>query len=142
MKLRPTYRTMCLLSLTFNLFLLPLQSQTFKHTNYMDSADYVFGWKDDSLQKILDTHCYVNCEGAKQQSIAEMNACAQTAVVDEDIDGCKFRGFVELSLNFIYGLVVGGWWFSISTLANCIVCCVGLTELPGGHQAEFTHSPE
>jgi hypothetical protein len=63
-------------------------------TGYANHADYVFGWKDDSLQKILDTHCYVNCEGAKQQSIAEMNKCAQKAVVDEDIDGCKLGGWI------------------------------------------------
>jgi len=69
-------------------------------TGYANHADYVFGWKGDALQKILDTPCYVNCEGTKQQSIADMNKCAQKVVVDEDIDG----------------------W---------------LTELPGGHHAEY-----
>ncbi|KAH8597536.1 hypothetical protein B0O99DRAFT_739548 [Bisporella sp. PMI_857] len=56
-------------------------------TGYANHADYVFGWKDDSLQKILDTECYVNCAGAKTQSIADMSKCAQAVVVDEDIDG-------------------------------------------------------
>jgi hypothetical protein len=56
---------------------------------YIADVKKVFGWKNDALQKILDTECYVNCEGAKTQSIAEMNKCAQRAIVDEDIDGCK-----------------------------------------------------
>jgi hypothetical protein len=56
-------------------------------TGYANHADYVFGWKDDSLQKILDTSCYVNCPGAKTQSVAEMNKCAVKETVVEDIDG-------------------------------------------------------
>jgi len=60
-------------------------------TGYANHADYVFGWKDDSLQKILDTHCYVNCAGAKTQSIQDMNKCAQQPVVNENIDGCKLK---------------------------------------------------
>lgn len=60
-------------------------------TGYGNHADYVFGWKDDALQKILDTSCFVNCAGAKTQSTANMNKCAQKAAVNEDIDGCKLR---------------------------------------------------
>ncbi|KAK0108199.1 hypothetical protein ONS95_003021 [Cadophora gregata] len=56
-------------------------------TGYANHADYVFGWKDDSLQKILDTPCYVNCNTAKTQSIADLNRCSQNVVVEEDIDG-------------------------------------------------------
>lgn len=56
-------------------------------TGYANHADYVFGWKDDSLQKILDTKCYVNCPGAKLQSIEEMNKCSVPDVVGEDIEG-------------------------------------------------------
>jgi len=60
-------------------------------TGYATHADYVFGWKDGVLQRILDDECYVNCtaSGAKQQEIADMNQCSQTPVVTEDIDGCK-----------------------------------------------------
>ncbi|KAK7190507.1 WSC domain protein [Paraphaeosphaeria sporulosa] len=55
-------------------------------TGYANHADYVFGWKDDSLQKILDTSCYATSCGGKQQSIAEMNKCAGLKkTVDEDI---------------------------------------------------------
>lgn len=61
-------------------------------TGYANHADYVFGWKDDSLQRILDTPCYVNCTAvAKMQTIADMNKCSQPKVVDEDIDSCKSK---------------------------------------------------
>lgn len=56
-------------------------------TGYANHGDYVFGWKGDSLQKILDTKCYVNCEGAKLQSIEQMNKCSVPKTVTEDIDG-------------------------------------------------------
>ncbi|KAF2714382.1 hypothetical protein K504DRAFT_420163 [Pleomassaria siparia CBS 279.74] len=60
-------------------------------TGYANHADYVFGWKGDALQKILDVPCHfaTNCSeyGVKMQSIDKMNACTQKAVVKEDIDG-------------------------------------------------------
>ena len=59
-------------------------------TGYANHGDYVFGWKGDALQKILDTQCYVNCEGAVLQTVPEMNKCAGLArTVEEDIDGCE-----------------------------------------------------
>jgi hypothetical protein len=60
-------------------------------TGYANHADYVFGWKGDALQKILDTACVVNCAGAKSQSSAAMNKCTQKAIVTEPIDGCKSK---------------------------------------------------
>ena len=45
----------------------------------------MFGWKDDSLQKIMDEDCYVNCSTMKMQSIAAMNACSVPDTVQEDI---------------------------------------------------------
>ncbi|KAF1993053.1 hypothetical protein P154DRAFT_451265 [Amniculicola lignicola CBS 123094] len=60
-------------------------------TGYANHADYVFGWKGDSLQRVMDSPCHfkTNCAeyGHKMQSIAEMNKCTQKPVVDEDIDG-------------------------------------------------------
>jgi len=66
-------------------------------TGYANHADYVFGWKGDALQKILDTPCYFNCDsvGLKLQSIAEMNSCTQEPVIDEDIDGCRSWQLLE-----------------------------------------------
>ncbi|KAF2251560.1 hypothetical protein BU26DRAFT_518190 [Trematosphaeria pertusa] len=60
-------------------------------TGYANHADYVFGWKGNALQEILDYPCHftTNCSesGAKFQSVADMNKCTQKVVVDEDIDG-------------------------------------------------------
>jgi hypothetical protein len=60
-------------------------------TGYATHADYVFGWKGDALQKILDTPCIFNCteSGDTLQSIDSMNKCSQKPIVNEDIDGCK-----------------------------------------------------
>ncbi|KAL1838577.1 hypothetical protein VTJ49DRAFT_2504 [Mycothermus thermophilus] len=56
-------------------------------TGYGSHGDYMFGWKDDSLQRAMDSPCYVNCPTLKTQSIAEMNKCTLPSVVDEKIDG-------------------------------------------------------
>ncbi|KAF2692152.1 hypothetical protein K458DRAFT_284768 [Lentithecium fluviatile CBS 122367] len=55
-------------------------------SGYANHGDYVFGWKDNALQNILDTKCYATSCGGKQQSIADMNKCAGLKkTVDEDI---------------------------------------------------------
>lgn len=54
---------------------------------YGNHGDYVFGWKNDALQKIMDEECFVNCTSMKTQSFDAMNACNIKAVVNEDIDG-------------------------------------------------------
>jgi hypothetical protein len=65
-------------------------------TGYGAHGDYVFGWKGDALQRILDTPCWfdkpANCvseSGSRVQSIESMNKCSKVRVVDEDVDGCK-----------------------------------------------------
>ncbi len=60
-------------------------------TGYANHADYVFGWKGDALQRLMDTPCVVNCPAAnpKTQNNAAMNKCVQKVVVDEPVDGCK-----------------------------------------------------
>jgi hypothetical protein len=50
----------------------------------------MFGWKGDSLQRAMDSPCYVNCPTLKTQSIAEMNKCSVPDVVNENFDGCKW----------------------------------------------------
>lgn len=61
---------------------------------YGTHADYLFGWKGDSLQKAMDSSCmFQGCENGrplKSQAVAAMNKCAVKKMVDEDIDGCKF----------------------------------------------------
>ena len=60
-------------------------------TGFGNHGDYVFGWKDDSLQKILDEECYVQCETMKTQSVEAMNACQVPRKVVEAIgdDECR-----------------------------------------------------
>ena len=61
---------------------------------YGTHADYLFGWKGDTLQKAMDSSCMFNaCENGKplkSQSVAAMNKCAAKKLVQEDTDGCKY----------------------------------------------------
>lgn len=59
-------------------------------TGFGSHGDYVFGWKDDSLQKIMNEECYVNCRTMKTQSIDAMNRCSVGPVVKEDVEGCEY----------------------------------------------------
>lgn len=58
-------------------------------TGYSSHADYLFGWKDDSLQKHLDGHTYVTAPTLKTQSIAQQNKCTVKDMVGENYDNCK-----------------------------------------------------
>lgn len=58
-------------------------------TGYSTHADYLFGWKDNSLQKAMDAHTYVSAPTLKTQSIAQQNKCTVPLMVKENIDGCK-----------------------------------------------------
>lgn len=61
---------------------------------YSTHADYVFGWKGDSLQKAMDSTCMFDACGngkpLKSQTVAQMNACSVKDNVGEKTDGCKF----------------------------------------------------
>ena len=63
-------------------------------SGYGTHADYMFGWKGDSLQRAMDSSCmFQACENGKplkSQSVAQMNKCAAKTLVHEEIDGCKF----------------------------------------------------
>jgi hypothetical protein len=84
---------------------------------YGTHADYVFGWKDDSLQKVMDNSCmFQACENGKplkSQGVAAMNACAVKSSVKENIDGCKCSLFL-----------CGCWTWML-------IYGVGLKEMPG-----------
>lgn len=60
---------------------------------YGTHADYLFGWKDDSLQRAMDSSCmFTACENGKplkSQGVAAMNKCAVKSATSENIDGCK-----------------------------------------------------
>lgn len=63
-------------------------------TGFSSHADYLFGWKDNSLQKAMDAHSYVTASMLKSQSITQQNKCTVKDMVGENYDGCTF-----LSLN-------------------------------------------
>ncbi|KAF2111124.1 hypothetical protein BDV96DRAFT_690541 [Lophiotrema nucula] len=56
-------------------------------TGFANHADYVFGWKGDSLQKHLDSHSYVTASTLKTQTIAQQNKCTVKDMVGENFDG-------------------------------------------------------
>lgn len=61
-------------------------------TGYGQHGDYVFGWKDDTLQKAMDSGCYLrNCSVLSAQEPKKKNLCQVPVTVDEDVDGCKFK---------------------------------------------------
>lgn len=78
---------------TPNPFVLSYMGKDGNLNGYGTHADYVFGWKGDSLQKAMDSNCMFNaCENGrplKSQSVAQMNACTVKSQVVEDIDGCE-----------------------------------------------------
>jgi hypothetical protein len=57
-------------------------------TGFGNHGDYVFGWKDDALQKAMDSNCD-SCPQLKSQTIAQGNQCRKEVVVHEEVDGCK-----------------------------------------------------
>ncbi|CAK7199469.1 hypothetical protein SEUCBS139899_002149 [Sporothrix eucalyptigena] len=58
-------------------------------TGYAQHADYVFGWKGDALQKLMDGGCFgaATCNGVKTQTAATANKCAVKDTVAEDTNG-------------------------------------------------------
>ncbi|KAK3345872.1 hypothetical protein B0T25DRAFT_483419 [Lasiosphaeria hispida] len=58
---------------------------------YGTHADYLFGWKGDSLQRAMDDKCMFNaCENGrplKSQNVAAMNKCAVKTMINENLDG-------------------------------------------------------
>jgi hypothetical protein len=60
-------------------------------TGYGTHGDYVFGWKDDALQKIMDDPCYVNCQSMRTQTMDQMNSCTVAQTAKEDVDDCKLE---------------------------------------------------
>jgi len=59
---------------------------------YGTHADYMFGWKGDSLQRAMDkSECfYDGCGSIKKQQMVEANKCSVKELVREETDGCEF----------------------------------------------------
>jgi hypothetical protein len=65
-------------------------------------GDYVFGWKDDTLQKAMDNNCNLNTDctkaGIHAQTTAQYNACKVKQQAPEDVDGCTFYPYHHYQL--------------------------------------------
>lgn len=62
-------------------------------------GDYVFGWKDDTLQRAMDGRCNLNqpCPqaGLTVAQPAEYNACKVRQQAPEPVDGCELFFFLS-----------------------------------------------
>lgn len=79
-------------------------------SGYGTHADYMFGWKGDSLQRAMDTpECfYDGCGSIKKQAMSVANKCTVEDMVGEETDGCMYRntsGKVASSTNISQGLL-------------------------------------
>lgn len=87
-------------------------------TGYGGHADYVFGWKGDSLQSAMDARCNLNdCSELTTQSYTAANSCLKdkTVVEPDGADECESSYTKEVQpIDYL-----------LLTLA------AGLTELPG-----------
>lgn len=57
-------------------------------------GDYLFGWKDDTLQRAMDNGCNLNNDcpsaGISYQPPEVYNACKIPQQAPEEVDGCEF----------------------------------------------------
>ncbi|KAI4867631.1 hypothetical protein F4820DRAFT_412890 [Hypoxylon rubiginosum] len=62
---------------------------SFEGSGYGTHADYMFGWKDDSLQRAMDkSECfYDGCGSIQKQAMTTANQCKIATTVDEETDG-------------------------------------------------------
>jgi hypothetical protein len=69
---------------------------------YSQHGDYVFGWKDDSLQRAMNSRCNGDtCKELKTQTADESMKCTKTQVVKDDINGCKLHSLIVLGSSYV-----------------------------------------
>ncbi|KAK8065557.1 hypothetical protein PG997_012304 [Apiospora hydei] len=70
------------------------------NTGYGIHGDYLFGWKDNALQKAMDGHCANDrCAPLKRQTEAQANACLKSQSFKESIGDDQCESSIPLSLN-------------------------------------------
>ncbi|KAH8892763.1 hypothetical protein GQ53DRAFT_646079 [Thozetella sp. PMI_491] len=66
----------------------PFVLSTGDKTGYGQHGDYVFGWKDNTLQTAMDSQCYLrNCTQLTAQEPKVKNQCQVPVTVGEAVDG-------------------------------------------------------
>jgi hypothetical protein len=67
-------------------------------SSYGTHADYLFGWKGDSLQRAMNkSECfYDGCGSIKKQPMATANNCKVRDMVGEETSGCESQHFSKL----------------------------------------------
>lgn len=70
----------------------PFVLSTGDPTGLGQHADYVFGWKDNALQKAMDvSNCFgPACGSQASQPVATAKQCVVKPIVNEDVNGCMF----------------------------------------------------
>ena len=67
-----------------------IMSLSINSKGYSQHGDYVFGWKDDSLQRAMDARCNNDvCTALKSQTADEAMKCTKAQMVNDDLEGCK-----------------------------------------------------
>ncbi|KAH7086889.1 hypothetical protein FB567DRAFT_602451 [Paraphoma chrysanthemicola] len=66
----------------------PFVYSTGEQNGFSQHGDYVFGWKDDSLQRSMDARCTGDvCSVLESQTPEKATECTIPRVVNEDVDG-------------------------------------------------------
>ncbi|KAK3296441.1 uncharacterized protein B0H64DRAFT_461580 [Chaetomium fimeti] len=66
----------------------PFVWSTNDRDGYTQHGDYVFGWKDDSLQRAMDYRCTGDvCDVLEHQTFEESIKCTIPQTVEDDVDG-------------------------------------------------------
>jgi hypothetical protein len=66
---------------------------SFEGKGFGTHADYMFGWKGDSLQRAMSkSECfYDGCGSIKKQQMAEANKCTIKPTINEEVEGCTSK---------------------------------------------------
>jgi hypothetical protein len=95
----------------------PFVLSTGDPTGLGQHGDYVFGWKDDSLQRAMDTSgCFgASCANLRTQSIDAARKCAVKQAAKEEHDACELPRFLP---SFPFLVLFRGGCVSVCSAAD------------------------